>query len=175
MSKAFLRESDLEEHDEPLRRAPSLSPDATNHLTAGGRARLQAELTRLVEIERPALATPAPDPAARAALQTLDQRIRLLQESLRTAVVTPADGPPDVVHFGATVTLREPDGAESRYRLVGADEADAARSEINWQSPLARALLHARLGQHITFQGPRQKTDYEITRIHYDADPTTSA
>jgi transcription elongation factor GreB len=167
MSKAFLRESDLEEPDGPVRRAPALPADAKNYLTAAGHARLQAELTRLLDTERPALATPAPDPATRAALQAVDQRSRLLRESLRTAVVPPGGGPADVVRFGATVTLREPDGTESRYRLVGADEVEAARSEINWQSPLARALLQARLGQRVTFQGPRRKTEYEIVGIAY--------
>ncbi len=168
MSKAFLRESDSDvEPDSPVPVAV-LPPGAKNYLTAGGVRRLQEELRRLTEDERPALAARLPDPEARQALNVLDRRVRYVQESLRTAVVGEDAGPADVVRFGATVTLREPDGSQDRYRIVGVDEADAGRNWISWQSPLARAIMQARRGQRVKFIRPRGPVELEIVEIAYE-------
>jgi transcription elongation factor GreB len=52
MSKAFVKESDSD--DEPEQEvAPALPPSGKNYITPAGYARLEAELRRLVEIERP--------------------------------------------------------------------------------------------------------------------------
>lgn len=169
MSKAFLRESDFEEIPEPPRLAASLPFGAKNYLTAVGAASLRAELTRLATVERPPLALQTEDPEARRELKVLDQRIRHLQESLRSAVVVESDtGPRDIVRFGATVTVRDTAGTENRYRIVGVDETDAARNWISWQSPLARTLLQAKLGERVVFQGPRIRADLEIVAIEYE-------
>src|SRR5215211_3167936 len=109
MSRAFVRESDIPQLPELPPQASPLPPGAKNYLTARGAERLQAELTRLHDMERPRLATAAGDDIdAKHELQILDQRIRRLQESLRTAeiVETPA-GPAEVVRFGTSVTVRD--------------------------------------------------------------------
>src|SRR6478672_4976539 len=124
MSRAFVRESDVPQLPELPPLVSPLPPGAKNYLTPRGAQRLRDDLARLVEAERPRLAAaPADDIDAKRELQVLDQRIRYLRESLRTADITPiAAGPTDVVHFGTTVTVREPEGTESRYRIVGVDE-----------------------------------------------------
>jgi transcription elongation factor GreB len=72
------------------------------------------------------------------------------------------------VRFGATVTVRNGRGVTLAYRIVGADEADPARDEVSWISPIARALLNARLGQKVTFRFPAGQDTLEITGIRYD-------
>lgn len=171
MSRAFVRESDEPQLPELPPLVSPLPPGARNLVTVTGAQRLRDELARLLDHERPRLAHPAPDDIeGRHALQLLDQRIRYLQESLRTAEVVPPPAASDgVVRFGATVTVRESGGAEDTYRIVGVDETDPDRNWVSWLSPLARALLHARHGQRVTFKTPRGSRELEIVRISYEA------
>ncbi len=173
MSKAFVRESDSDDRPELPPPVSPLPPGAKNYITAGGVDRLRRELGRLADQERPPLAAAAAathDPDAKRELQSLDQRIRSLRNSLRTAeVVPPPAGPADVARFGATVTVRENNGGETRYRIVGVDETDLDRNWVSWLSPIARALTNARIGQRVTFKAPRGQKELEIVRIEYEA------
>jgi transcription elongation factor GreB len=171
MSRAFVRESDVPQLPELPPLVSPLPPGAKNHLTAGGAQRLRDQIARLLDTERPPLvAAPAEDVESKHALQLLDQRVRYLQESLRTAVIaTPTAGPTDVVHFGATVTVREADGTSTRYRIVGVDETDPERNWVSWLSPLARALLNARVGERVTLKAPRGPREMEIVAVEFEA------
>lgn len=170
MSRAFVRESDFPQLPELPPQVSPLPPGAKNYLTPRGAGRLRAELEQRVDVERPRLAAAsADDTDAKRELQTLDQRIRYLQESLRTAeIVPPPDEPLDVVRFGATVTVRDRSG-ETRYRIVGVDETDLEHNEVSWLSPLARALLNAKLGSTVSFQAPSGTRQLEIAAIDYEA------
>jgi transcription elongation factor GreB len=171
MSSAFVREPEVPPLPELPPLVSPLPPGAKNYVTPGGADRLRGELARLVDAERPRLvAAPADDVDAKHALQLLDQRVRYLQENLRNAeVVTPPPGPPDMVRFGATVTVREADGTETRYRIVGVDETDLDRNWVSWLSPIARALHHARLGSKVTLKAPRGLRELEVVRIEYES------
>jgi transcription elongation factor GreB len=170
MSRAFVRESDLPQLPELPPLVSPLPPGAKNYLTAGGAERLREELRRLRESERPKLASaPVEDVEAKRELQLLDQRIRYLQESLRTAeVVDPPAGAADTVRFGATVTVREPGGGETRYRIVGVDETDLERNWVSWLSPIARALMNAKLGDRVQLKAPRGTRELEVVGIEYE-------
>ena len=50
------------------------------------------------------------------------------------------------VAFGSRVTLRR-NGREQHLRIVGVDEADAAKGLISFRAPLAQAVLGARPGE----------------------------
>lgn len=169
MSRAFVRESDSPQPPELPPLASPLPPGARNLLTSGGARRLRDEMDRLLGT-RPALATaPIDDLEAKRELQLLDQRLRYLQESLRTAEITATpDGPADTVRFGATVTVREPGGAETRYRIVGVDETEVDRNWVSWNSPLARALVGARLGGRVVLKAPRGTRELEIVGIEFE-------
>jgi transcription elongation factor GreB len=171
MSRAFVRESDVPQLPELPPLLSPLPPGARNYLTPGGAQRLRDELARLRDTERPRLASaPADDPDAKRELQLLDQRIRYLQESLRIAEVThAAAGAADTVRFGSTVTVREVNGSETRYRIVGVDETDLDRNWVSWLSPLARALMHAKAGQRVQFKAPRGTRELEVVAIEYEA------
>jgi transcription elongation factor GreB len=170
MSRAFVRESDVEQLPELPAQAAALPPGAKNYVTLSGAERLRTELTHLLEVRRPPLASAAPDDVdAKRELQAIDRRIRYLQNGLRTAeVVTPQAGSQDVVRFGATVTVHETNGVESTYRIVGVDEADAAHDWISWVSPLARALMNARIGDKVTIRAPRGAKELEVRSIAYE-------
>jgi transcription elongation factor GreB len=165
MSKAFTREDDSAE---PARATPValLPPGVKNLITPEGRDRLQAELNRLRD-ERPVLVEGSlTDTELRGELAALDQRITLLERSLATAeVVAPPATGGDRVRFGSVVTVRDTRGEESTYRIVGVDESDPARHEISWRSPIATALLNARVGQRVPFRFPSGATELEIVKL----------
>ena len=170
MSRAFVRESDFPSLPELPPLVSPLPPGAKNFLTPAGAQRLREELARLLATARPGLAAASTeDLDAKRELQLVDQRIRYLQESLRTAEISAAPaGPADVVRFGATVTVREASGTETRYRIVGVDEADPERNEVSWLSPIARVLLNARRGERVTLKAPRGPRELEIVGIEYE-------
>jgi transcription elongation factor GreB len=168
MSKAFVRESDAPESDEPVRRQASLPAGAVNYMTPEGAARLEEEFCRLRDTERPAAASAAArsDPEGRSRLQAVDLRLRELEQSLRSLqVVAPQAGLHDIVRFGSVVTVRDAAGEETTFRIVGAEEAEPDRNWISWVSPAARALLNGRVGQKVTVRRPRGGLVWEIRRI----------
>ena len=61
----------------------------------------------------------------------------------------------DRVFFGARVTVELPSGESRCYRLVGGDEADAARGEISVDAPVAKALLKRALDDEVLLGGER--------------------
>lgn len=169
MSKAFTRESD-DPPDVPVvaRQRSPLPPGAKNYLTPEGARRLRDELDRLVQVERPRAASPD-NPEVKLQLQVLDQRIYYLQRSLQSAVVVaPPIVPEAGVRFGASVTVRDRSGGESRYRIVGVDETDIDRGWVSWISPIAKALLNARLGERVRFELPSGQEELEILSITYE-------
>ena len=169
MSKAFTRESD-DEPELPRPRPRSLLPlGAKNYLTPQGADRLRAELDRLVQVERPRLATTPEDLDAKRQLQLLEQRIQHLQQSLHSAVVvTPPATPWEQVRFGATVSVRTSLGQSEGYRIVGVDEVDIGQGWVSWISPIAKALLNARIGERVRFKFPSGEAELEIVGIRYE-------
>jgi transcription elongation factor GreB len=170
MSKAFTRE----ENDGPdIPDLPPLSsalaPGAKNYITAAGAQKLRDELHRSVEITRPSLARSSDDPDAKRQLAKLNERIMHLEESLHSAeIVLPPEGSTEVVHFGTTVTVREGDGSEATYRIVGVDEIDIDRGWVSWLSPIAKALLNSKRGQRVRFKFPSGEETLEIVDIRYE-------
>ena len=163
MSKAFTREDDLPDDPVLRRQTTALPPGAKNYITPAGERQLRNELSRLVQ-ERSELSDD------KTKLSTLDQRILSVQESLRSAVVVPppASERRDQVLFGATVTVREPGGEETRYRIVGVDETDIDRDWVSWLSPIAKALINRRLSERVRFKFPSGEKEFEIVEIAYE-------
>ena len=170
MSKAFTREDDNAPELPDLPPLTStLAPGAKNYITPAGAQKLRAELQRMVEVTRPELAEANDDPDAKRQLARLDQRIMQLEESLQSAEIVPApNGPADVVRFGATVLVRESDGTETSYRIVGVDETDMDRNWVSWMSPIAKALLNGKQGERIRFKFPSGEETLEIIDIRYE-------
>ena len=102
------------------------------------------------------------------ARRLLDNQIRNLEKSLNSAtLVEPPPQPWTQVRFGATVTVRDQNGEEFQYRIVGVDETDIDRGWVSWCSPIARALLNANLGQRIALKVPAGDLELDILAIRY--------
>jgi len=178
MSKAFVKE------DGPDEEAPELPvaspPSGKNYITPGGYARLEAELRKLVEVERPevvktvAWAASLGDRSENAdyiygkrRLREIDRRVRFLIKRLESAEVVNSSGrDTDQVFFGATVKLKSASG-EKTVTIVGVDEVDPAHGRVSWVSPIARALIKAREGDTVMLRSPAGEEQLEIMEVTY--------
>jgi transcription elongation factor GreB len=158
MSKAFTKESDVEIAEPPVTRVAELLPaGAKNYVTADGARRMREELSLLMSP-----GTAAPDQRQR------EQRMRDLQEVLRTAeVIDPVDGDAGVVRFGAFVTVKDAEGEVDEYRIVGVHETDLRRGWVSWLSPMAQALVNARVGDRVRLEVPAGEMLLEILDVRY--------
>jgi transcription elongation factor GreB len=153
-----------------------------NYMTPAGHRRLHEELVRLWRVERPAVVTTVAWAASngdrsengdyiygKRKLREIDRRIRHLSKSLDSAVVVDNAGRvPDRVFFGATVTIKSQSGGERIVTIVGVDELDSGDARVSWRSPLATALLKARVGDAVTVRTPRGPERLEVVAIRYD-------
>jgi transcription elongation factor GreB len=185
MNKAFTRENDGDDDDELAAAAP-LPAGTRNYMTPGGFGRLSAELERLVKRERPELVATVAWAASngdrsengdyiygKKRLREIDRRIRFLIKRLDVAEVVDAaarrdDPEGDQVFFGATVTYANARGDERAVAIVGVDEIDPARGYISWVSPMARALLKARVGDTVLLHTPGGSEEIEIVDVRYE-------
>jgi transcription elongation GreA/GreB family factor len=84
--------------------------------------------------------------------ETLARDLRYWEIRKSTAeVVHPSTGA--AVAFGSTVTITRK-GRTQTFRIVGVDEADAARGLISFRSPLAQAILGSEEGDVIEAAEP---------------------
>lgn len=60
-------------------------------------------------------------------------------------------------------------GAKRTVTILGVDEADSAKSEVSWVSPIARTLLKARVGDLLQLLTPAGPVDIEVLSVRYPA------
>lgn len=72
------------------------------------------------------------------------------------------------VFFGASVTIADEDDNQRVLTIVGDDEQDAGSGRIGWNSPMARALRGASIGDLRTVRLPSGAKEWEIVAIRYD-------
>jgi len=180
MSKAFVKETDHEPglRDDP----PAISPGVKNYMTPRGHQQLRDELRQLLRVERPKVVETVAWAAGngdrsengdyiygKRRLREIDRRIRFLTKRLEDAhVVNPKQQRNlDQVFFGATVTYIDGQAIEKTIAIVGIDEADLARGEVSWLSPIARALMKAREGDIVELRAPSGIEQIEVLKIQY--------
>ncbi len=150
MSRAFTSEEQNEAALLDLGERP-VSPHR-NLVTPEGLAAIEAEIERL----RGDLAA-AERAADRARIALASRDLRYWSVRRETAEVSIPDPAEEAVRFGMRVTVEDEDGTRRTWRIVGEDEADAARGSISHVSPMARALFGKRVGDTVTVAG-RNKT-----------------
>ena len=166
MSRAFVKEADDELSAGELPERP-LSGHS-NYVTPRGLELLQARLKELQE-QRDRLKA-EDEPLARQKLLEVKRDIRYYSAQIDRAVtVNPAGQPHDEVRFGASVTILDEDGKQHNFHIVGDDEADVTSGRISWASPLAEAMLGAKVGDTVKWQRPAGASEVEIVAISYDA------
>jgi transcription elongation factor GreB len=175
---AWIEPMDDEDEDD----APRLPPGMKNYMTPAGHARLVAELHQLLKVERPKVVEIVSWAAGngdrsengdylygKKRLREIDRRARWITKRLDIAeVVEPAHQTNrDRVYFGATVTYVTDDDTERTVTILGADESDIARGEVSLYSPIAKALLRARVGEVVNMHTPHGVEPVEVLSISY--------
>lgn len=158
----------------------------TDPITPAGMAALKARYHHLFGTERPAMVETVSWAAGngdrsengdyiygRKRLREIDRELAHLSRRMADlAVVDPARQPDKSrIFFGATVCVAEildnGDDRQQTLTLVGRDEADASTGHIAWNSPVARALKGAKVGETRTVSLPQGERLLDVLAISY--------
>jgi transcription elongation GreA/GreB family factor len=118
--------------------------EGPNLVTPEGLAQIEAHIARIEAAMKTETNVLLRETLAR------DLRYWEIRKSTAEEVAPSTDG---TVAFGSTVTITRK-GRTQTFRIVGVDEADAARGLISFRSPLAQAILGARPGDIIEAEDP---------------------
>lgn len=152
-------------------------------MTAHGAELLRKELNELKSVTRPRIIEAIAEArehgdlkenaeyhAAREQQSFCEGRIQDIEGKLSNAQiidVTKMDNNGKVI-FGATVTIMNLEtDKETRYRIVGDDEADIKNNLISVNSPIARGLIGKELDDVVNIQTPSGPVEFEITEVEY--------
>jgi transcription elongation factor GreB len=172
------------------RNSHNYAMEEKNYITPTGHERLRAELLQLLDVERPKIVEIVHWAASngdrsengdyiygKKRLREIDRRIRFLNKRLEFAVLVDNAGrisgeqDADQVFFGATVAYCPTSGPnlgkEESITIVGVDEVDLEQGHVSWVSPIAKALIKARVGDCVRIQTPTGPTEIEILDVQY--------
>ncbi|MGI4813401.1 MAG: transcription elongation factor GreB [Janthinobacterium lividum] len=181
MNKAFVKESE-DADDDDLGLVPEIPAGTKNYITPGGYTRLRHELLNLLNVERPEVVKVVSWAASngdrsengdyiygKRRLREIDRRIHFLTKRLDIAEVVDSSLQENVdqVFFGATVDYLGADAQTHTVKIVGVDEVDLSNGHISWISPMARALLKARVGDVVALTAPGGVEEIEILQVRY--------
>ena len=155
----------------------------TMPMTVEGAVKLREELTHLKRVVRPSVTRAIAEArehgdlrenaeyhAAKERQGFTEGRIQEIEARLSDAQVIDITkiSPSGKVIFGCTVTLVEQGSdRESRYKIVGEDEADIKEDKISVLSPMARAMVGKSLGDTVIVKSPDGEREYEIDTIEH--------
>ncbi|HLV67994.1 MAG TPA: transcription elongation factor GreB [Polyangiaceae bacterium] len=157
-----------------------------HYITREGAKRYADELNQLMTVERPRIVQEVAAAAAQGdrsenaeyiygkkRLREIDRRVRFLQKRLESAVVVDTKEQPAQaeVRFGATVVVRDENGRQSRYTIVGSDEVDPGSGKISFESPVGRSLMKRKVGDVFVVRRPAGEIEVEVLSIEYGAVP----
>lgn len=151
-------------------------------MTAAGYSRLEEELKRLKNVERPAvilaisearahgdLSENAEYHAAKERQAWIEGQILEFEDKFsRAEVIDVGKLAGDTVKFGATVVLIDEETEQKKtWQIVGDFEADVKSGKISISSPIARALIGKKKGDTVEVSAPSGARSYEIGRVQF--------
>ncbi|BEI39414.1 transcription elongation factor GreB [Polynucleobacter sp. HIN8] len=161
--------------------------DTKNYITPAGHEALKTELLHLLDHERPEIVQVVHWAASngdrsengdyiygKKRLREIDRRIRFLNQRLENAVVVnnqeriTKGGDPEQIFFGATVIYSDTEGTDTQIRIVGVDEVDLEKGYVSWISPIAKALIKAKVGDTVRIQTPAGVKEIDILDVRYE-------
>jgi transcription elongation factor GreB len=165
MSRAFVKENDLEHAGIDIPERP-LSGEP-NYVTPNGLELLNTQIDAL-EVEREHLKNKKDDPIVAQRIAIIERDIRYYAARIESAILTaPKDEDHSIVLFGAKVTVEDEEGKLSSYEIVGEDEANIHQGKVSYLSPLAEALIGAKLYEEVTWEKPIGDVYLTIQKIEY--------
>jgi transcription elongation factor GreA len=157
-------------------------------MTSGGYTRLEDELKRLKNDERPSviralaearehgdLSENAEYHAARERQSFIEGRVMELEDKLaRAEIIDISQQGGSTVKFGARVKLIDEETEEEVvYQVVGPEEAENQRGLLSVTAPLGRALIGREAGDTIEVSTPRGIRYFEILEVAYPGEIVT--
>ncbi len=152
-------------------------------ITPAGMAALKARYDHLLGKERPEIVEIVSWAAGngdrsengdylygRKRMREIDRELAHLARRMKKLRVVDPSRQPDKARafFGATIELADEDDHRKIVTLVGDDEQDAGAGRIGWNSPLAKALRGASIGDLRSVRLPGGSKEWEVTAISYD-------
>jgi transcription elongation factor GreA len=147
-------------------------------LTREGLAKLQSELAQLRTEGRRRAAQRIRDAKAQGDVREsgeyedakefqafIEGRILELERLLADVQIIQESNSPDVVHLGSKVRIRDSEGFEEVWILVGSAEADPRNGRISNESPVGQALLGRRVNETVEVQTPAGVNRLKILEI----------
>jgi transcription elongation factor GreA len=151
-------------------------------MTLAGYQKLEADLKKLKQEERPAiiqaiaearshgdLSENAEYHAAKERQGWIESQILELEDKFTRAQVidvTKLNGA--TVKFGATITLIDEDSEEKKiWQIVGEIEADVKERKISVSSPIARAVIGKAKGDVVEVTAPGGARSFEIAKVEF--------
>lgn len=164
MSRAFVKEPD---EGAPVEGLPERQiSDHPNYVTPAGLHQLEDKVGEL-ETRRLELLD-GEDDLAREQLVYVDRDLRYYTARLESAIlVAMSRQPRRKVAFGAAVTVSQNGGDRRTFTIVGEDEADLKEGKISYVSPLAEALVEARVGSTVLWRRPAGNLQLTVEAIEY--------
>ena len=149
------------------------------YLTKEGLARLEAELEHLHAVRRPEVTERlqrakelagteenADYEDAKNEQSFVEGRILDLETLIRSAVLIQEDHPAGgVIGLGSHFSLRNEEGEEETYTLVGTTEANVAEGRISNESPVGRAVIGHRARDKVEVKAPAGVRRYTVLRV----------
>ncbi|MBN3856048.1 transcription elongation factor GreB [Paraburkholderia sp. Ac-20340] len=182
MNKAFVKESTDNDDDDLEAGQPAIPAGAKNYITPAGYERMRNELLHLIDEARPEVVKLVSWAASngdrsengdyiygKRRLREIDRRIRFLTKRLDLAEVVDSSRQESVdqVFFGATVEYGTEDGEVHTVTIVGVDEVDLDRGFVSWVSPVARALIKAKIGDQVILHTPAGPAPIDVLDVQY--------
>ncbi len=104
--------------------------------------------------------------AAREEQSFVEGRIQELEAYLENVELIETDSKKSEVVIGSVVKIWEADLEEEEvYRIVGSQESDPTKGRISNNSPMAQALLGAKVGQTVTVEAPSGEYELKVLEI----------
>jgi transcription elongation factor GreA len=151
--------------------------DKPQYLTAEGRQQLEARLEHLRTVKREEVMarirelngiggmveSSELDDALTEQAQ-VERAIRDIEHTLRHAHVL-ENGHGETVQMGTRVCVRDGEGYESCWTIVGPAEASTRNGKISNESPIGAALIGKRVGESVNVTAPAGVLAYTILKI----------
>jgi transcription elongation factor GreA len=96
----------------------------------------------------------------------VEGRILKIEAMLRNVrIIDSSEYADDEVNLGAEVKIKSSDGTDYTFTIVGSTESDPPNHRLSNESPLGKALIGRKKGEHIEVKTPRGMTNYTIEAI----------
>ena len=151
--------------------------DKPVYLTAEGKAALEDRLNHLKTVRRPEVADRIQQAKmdgdisesgeyedAKNEQAWVEGEIRDLEYKLQNAHIYEGTKG-GVVGLGSRVVVRDGDGDESNWTIVGSAEANPRQSRISNESPVGQALMGHKAGDKVTVEAPAGTQQLTIVKV----------